>query len=136
MTFVQWDGSMAVGVARIDEQHKELIDIINELASALGTTRQQDAVAKAVDTLLRYVREHLRYEEALMGESAYPEANRHFQEHISFEAALAAFDLEGAPLDIEAVDKMFFFLTSWLVNHICLSDQKFGQYLKEKGTPR
>jgi len=126
---------MAVGLTRIDDQHKELIAIINELAGALGTDRQRDVVAKTVDTLLRYVREHLRDEEGLMAENAYPGAQRHIQEHKSFEAALNEFDLGGPEMDMEAVEKMFFFLSSWLVNHICMSDQKFGRYLKANDRP-
>jgi hemerythrin len=129
MSFVQWDASMSVGVPRIDGQHKELIDIINELAVALGTNRQRDVVAGAVDTLLRYVREHLRDEEALMRETGYPYAEQHVKEHQGFEAALEEFDLGQGELDLEAVNKMFFFLTSWLVNHICVSDQKIGRHL-------
>jgi len=135
MPFVQWDGSMAVGVGRIDGQHQELIALINDLGEALGTDLQQEVVAKAADTLMCYMREHLREEEALMADNAYPDAERHIREHQSFEAALCGFDPDGTPLDMEAVNKMFFFLSSWLVNHICRTDQKLGLYLKANGKP-
>jgi hemerythrin len=135
MAFVQWNGSMAVGVERIDAQHRELIALINDLGEALGTDQQQEVVAKAAFTLVRYAREHLRDEEALMAENGFPEAEQHIREHHSFEEALHGFDSGGAPLDMGAVNKMFFFLSSWLVNHICRSDQKFGRYLKAHGKP-
>ncbi|MGB9912684.1 MAG: hemerythrin, partial [Candidatus Kapaibacteriota bacterium] len=46
MAFIEWNDNYSVGVSIIDNQHKQLIRIINELHEGMGTGKGKDVLGK------------------------------------------------------------------------------------------
>ena len=63
MSVVQWSPAFATGVREIDDQHKRLVDYINELQTPGGPGN--GGVSRVLDSAIDYPLYHFAYEEAL-----------------------------------------------------------------------
>ena len=85
---------MEVGVPKIDEQHKELINRINAVL-AIGTKAvSQQETKKTIDLLDQYIIKHFGDEEALQRQSRFPNYDWHKEQHGQFVAAFKKLKVE------------------------------------------
>lgn len=61
-----WDDSYAVGEVQIDDEHRELVRIVNEVIALSERNAGEAALAPLLDRLVRYAATHFRHEEAFM----------------------------------------------------------------------
>ena len=71
MAFMQWTSQMSVGLDQLDEDHRHLIKIINDLADASGAAGEIDALRQSLQSLLRYAEFHFAREEGVMRACGY-----------------------------------------------------------------
>lgn len=129
-----WTEEMSVGVAALDEDHKKIIAMINELHDAMQAGRGKNVLAGILDRLTAYALEHFGREEGLLAETGYPSLDVHHRVHEKLKADVAEFRRrfdEGtdAALAIDALQ----FLQDWLRNHIMLTDKLYSEHLKAHG---
>lgn len=133
MAFINWDNSYSVGVAIIDNQHKRLVNIVNELNDALGAGKGKDVLSKVLFELVQYVNTHFKTEEEYMVKYSYDEYEQHRYEHEKLTDEVKRFyeDFNNgkAVLSIQIMN----FLRNWLMDHILIKDKRFGKFLNEKG---
>lgn len=133
MSFLSWDNSYSVGVALIDNQHKRLINIINELHDAMAAGKGKEVLGKVLHELIQYVNTHFKTEEEHMVKYQYPEYENHRYEHEKLTDEVKRFydDFNSgkAVLSVQIMN----FLRNWLMDHIVVKDKKFGKFLNEKG---
>lgn len=133
MAFINWDDSYSVGVVLIDNQHKRLIQIINELHDAMGAGKGKEILGKVLFELVQYVNTHFKTEEEYMVKYNYNEYESHRYEHEKLTDEVKRFHEDfkdgKAVLTIEIMN----FLRNWLMDHILVKDKKFGKFLNEKG---
>lgn len=127
MNLVVWSDRLSVGVPEIDDQHQELVQILNDVSEVLSSTPTE--VEPLLVRLVDYTNEHFRDEEALMRESGYPLLAGHEREHIE----LAAQVLEIRQRMVRntsptLVYELLGLLRMWLTNHIQGADRHFGRY--------
>jgi hemerythrin len=81
MTFIGWRHDYRVGVLLIDSEHEYLFGLVNAFhdSYAGGGTRPQ--ILLVLNRQVAYAEEHLRHEEALMGEAGYPRLPRQHELH-------------------------------------------------------
>ena len=135
MTKFQWDESLFIGVARIDNQHKIWIERLGNLSETIEKHPGGPEAIRALGFLSEYTEFHFSTEEKHMTEQNYPGLDGHKQRHQELRNTLAAlesdFQEEGlTPTLSHAVNTL---LLNWLVNHIKTVDSAFGAFLKEKG---
>jgi len=135
MKEVQWNEDLSVGVGLIDEQHKTLIDHLNNLAKAIESRQGPTKIVGTLDFLIKYTDFHFSTEEEHMAAHQYPGLDAHRGQHAEFKGTLAAleqdFGEEGATNEL--ADSLDTLLVNWLVQHIKGTDVQFGKFLKEKG---
>ncbi|HEY7725850.1 MAG TPA: bacteriohemerythrin [Anaeromyxobacteraceae bacterium] len=128
-----WEPHLAIGVAEIDAQHRELFDRVNGLLDAMREHRGAGQVGVLLDFLGRYVADHFQAEESLMREARYPGYEAHRREHEGFTRELRdlsrAFAEGGATPAV--VVKLNVWLCDWLRRHVSDSDQGLGRFLAE-----
>ncbi|MGB9852179.1 MAG: bacteriohemerythrin [Candidatus Kapaibacteriota bacterium] len=133
MAFIEWNDNYSVGVSIIDNQHKQLIRIINELHEGMGTGKGKDVLGKVLFELIQYVNTHFKTEEEYMKKYGYNEYEAHRYEHEKLTDEVKRFheDFKSgkAILSIQIMN----FLRNWLMDHIIVKDKKFGKFLNEKG---
>jgi len=122
---IEWQaGPMATGFESIDEQHRELIDRINELhdACVAGTAREE--LLKMLAFLGNYADSHFKHEEGLMDKHRCPVSRQNKAAHSQFLAAyqeiVEMVKRDGATTG--AVLKLREMLGNWLRKHICTMD--------------
>lgn len=133
MTEIAWTPDLAVDAGLIDEQHKQLIERMNELDRAVRHTRGVPKIIKTLDFLIEYTDFHFGTEEKNMVELGYPQLEYHRGQHAEFVTTLKNlemdFEEEGATEALAESINTFMF--NWLVKHIKTVDVQFGRFLEE-----
>jgi hemerythrin len=132
MPFMEWSDKLSVGVPSIDAQHMKLVAVLNELFDALSHGHGAGMLGKVVDNLVAYIAIHFAYEERLMDKAAYPGVAAHKKEHADLTRRVLAIQAKarGAPDDGFALSiELLELVKHWLINHIMVSDKKFGPHL-------
>lgn len=133
MPRIEWKPEYATGVPLMDEQHQNLVEIINRFEEALQKgkgTRQMNGI---LTDLLGYTQEHFAAEERLMQEAEYPQAALHQSQHRQLLQKLERFQFEFNGMGRRITADMHEFLTYWLITHILRDDKAYGPCLT--GTP-
>jgi hemerythrin len=128
---VEWSDKLSVGVERIDNEHRRLLDLLNELHCALEAGTGQGALGGVLDGLIQYASYHFAHEEELFLRSNYPGYEKHLRQHKTLTAKVlkiyADFQTGTAAVQPEQILE---FLKNWLSQHIMGADRDFGVYLK------
>ncbi|MGO9013833.1 MAG: bacteriohemerythrin [Dissulfurispiraceae bacterium] len=133
MALMVWSDNFSVNVSQIDEQHKKLVGILNDLHDAMKQGKGSDVTGNVLSGLVQYVASHFATEEKLMKESAYPEYTKHKFEHDAL--TKQALDLQKQFQEGKTVltIELMQFLKDWLSKHILGTDKKYGPYFNSKG---
>ena len=134
MIMYQFTEDCLTGILEIDEEHRQLFDIINE---AFELTENESASVSEVQCLLRalkkYAEIHFDHEEEYMEKMNDPELPRQKKEHREFREKLERIPLDS--LDEEDGKRirkdMLEYLSRWLYHHILGSDIMIGKILPE-----
>jgi hemerythrin len=134
MSLVEWNEKLSVGVSIIDDEHKKIVAMLNELYGAIQSKQTEEALGKVLDGLVAYTASHFNHEEALFAKTGYAGAAEHKKEHASLtEQVLAAQkryqESATGTLPIEVLN----FLRKWLLTHIHCTDKKYGPHLNANG---
>ncbi len=130
---LEWNASLSVGVESIDEQHKQLFALLDQLQRASTEEREATARREIVADLIDYTKIHFAFEETLLARNGYPDLGPHHDAHTKLatqvETYAAAARGGAAPLGAE----LYFFLRTWLNGHIRGSDRRYGSFLNNRG---
>ena len=131
MKKIEWKDDYSVGVPLLDQQHQNLIKLINRL-SIEGESGGM--VSYVFDQLDQYVKEHFKCEEDLLKKAGYANFESHRDEHRAFEEWLRAVQQShnmggiSAPLIAQTVCA---YLQGWLITHILKSDMAYRDDLAD-----
>lgn len=128
-----WTNDLSVGVAKIDEQHKALVALINELNSAMRQRRSEEVLAGVLDRLKQYTVKHFATEEEFFDRYGYAEAPAHKKAHRDLVEKVLAFEQELKSGRAKVTMEIMRFLKEWLVGHIMGTDKRYGPFLNGKG---
>ncbi len=134
---IVWRADFATGVSIIDDQHRVLINMLNEASAKLTDHSPLDDWGRVVQGLLSYAGYHFQTEERLMTEYGYDQdraalAAEHVRQHQDFAGkVVAASDRIKAGQRIPKAE-LVAFLTSWLSNHILHTDKEFGAFVRDR----
>ena len=81
MTVITFDDNLITGNKTIDEQHKELIDRIQQFVSACESEDARVKAIKMLDYLDEYTEFHFKEEEKLQKDVDYPGLEEHIKKH-------------------------------------------------------
>ena len=81
----------SVGVPLLDDQHRELIRMINSLIDHQDAGADSEPVADVLQSMTQYAAYHFSTEEQLLKEYDYPEYASHHGEHTHFKTKDCSF---------------------------------------------
>ena len=136
MSFADWDDEKyAIGVQRVDHQHKHLFKLVNKLYEAMRSD-ENVPIGPILEDLESYTYEHFDSEQDYMEEcgfagdcagcyEAHQDAHRAFEEEVSnlkemYEAGEATVEM-----------KTLRFVREWLSEHVGDVDQQIATYLED-----
>lgn len=134
MSYLQWTDNLSVGVTRMDDHHKKLIELINLLFDAMSgdATSTVDTV---LSDLLDYTRYHFGEEEKLLAACGYPDLEAH--QGIHRDMVKEVLDMRerymANPTSVPASEALDF-LSKWLMRHIIGKDLRYRSFAEGHDT--
>ncbi len=130
MALLEWKEEYATGIEEVDDEHKDLIDVINRLHDLLLADDAKLTVPAFFDRLLKGVTAHFALEERIMGESDYPELAAHRQDHERLLDEIH--DLVEAFAQAEEIDSvdLAMRLEPWFSHHFATHDLRLHRTLR------
>ena len=133
MPQIDWDRAMETGDPIVDDQHRGLFRLFNELLLA-EQGGDDSSVLQVLERLTEYVIVHFSAEESLMLLHRYPEqaSATHVAEHRRLTETTRELVLDYRTGTKTSIEPLVSFLRRWLADHIEQSDRAFVDYMKQE----
>jgi hemerythrin len=130
VSLVVWDDSFSVNFEIIDNQHRTLIDIINDLVRACGKDKiiKDVMFIKTLRKAVEYAQIHFSTEEKYLQQVDYPGLAAQKKEHEDFVSGVVK-QLKSFEENRNDPAALVGFLKDWLVNHIAVMDRQYIPWL-------
>ena len=133
---MRWTTAMSVGVPELDDDHKGLIHVINQLEENASGEARPAAVRQCLVSLVRYAETHFGREEGVMMVCDFPGIAAHREEHRAFIDKIRAladrFEDDPEGLADYAAKELVAFLQNWLKKHIKVEDKAYGPFAERR----
>ena len=136
MAYFEWADDLVIDNGPIDEDHRKLVNLVNELHTATSQGYGQEIVAKILDSLITYTAEHLQREEHVMVSINFPHLERHKIGHVEFTNSLRDLQKKYEAGSITVASQLSTVLRDWLSLHIRRSDKELVVFLKKRTVKR
>lgn len=128
MKKIEWQDDWYLGVDKIDNQHKELLSLVNRILKDDIKTKE------LVNDFIDYAAKHFRDEEKLMFHNVYPHKQYyiHKVEHQKFTRALLEISFALQENNDDSLPLKFRqFCIDWFRLHFLETDKLFTNFIKE-----
>jgi hemerythrin len=128
--FIRWKAGMKLGIQIIDEQHTNLIRIVDnlQLTCHKGTELSNHRFIGAAGEAIDYIKYHFATEEKLMRLLEYTKYEEHKNEHKDCLWDLSYIYSQFKDEKNPDFRQFVIFLNEWIVTHVCDSDRHFANY--------
>jgi hemerythrin len=121
---VSWTPDLSLGIEVIDQQHKRIVDYINQLHDA-GLHKDRESVRRVIEDLVDYTLSHFGFEEALMAEAGYRFLAPHKKVHELFVRRVDEYRQRFEQGE-EVATELQGILVKWLMKHIKHEDKDYS----------
>jgi hemerythrin len=133
---VEWSDSYSIGISKIDDQHKELLEHVNDMFSHVtGNEAQEHAYfSEIIHKLVEYVKFHFANEEKVMLATKFPGYEAHKKAHEEFILTIIQTTKKFEAGKRLMLEKLAYFLKDWVLSHIAVMDKQYAQYFRKIAT--
>jgi len=128
---VTWSATYSVGVKVIDDQHKVLINLVNDMYNHVTDDEKSERAyfQDVIRQTINYIKVHFATEEKVMRAAEFQGYRDHKRAHDSF--VLSVVDIIR---DFEAGKKFTLvtfthFIKDWILTHIAIMDKQYFEHL-------
>lgn len=133
MTSALLDEQCLLGIEAIDQQHRQLFDLIGEFNRLIASRAGATAIQELLKRFHHQAEIHFAAEETLLAVTGFAGRHAHILEHHAFlgmlDENIRQIATEPRTLDTEKVSRL---LTNWLRGHILEIDRGYLPHLKER----
>lgn len=131
---IEWKEEYSVGVKKIDEQHKKMLNLISELKELLYEVDNTNEMRDLIQELIDYGRYHFATEESYFEQTNYPKKLTHQAYHGDYNEKISEFQQKySKEKTVKIAFEIADFLEEWWINHIRYEDMKYMDWFKEHG---
>jgi len=116
--WINWDETLSVGIETIDEHHRYLFDLTNDLIDVVANNHGSHEVRRVLKALSDYAEIHFKAEEMMMEQNQYDRLSLQREMHEYFLKRLNEFYLQLHENPLVAKYELIGFLNNWLIAHI------------------
>jgi len=131
MKIYEWSENLSIRIDRIDDEHKQVFDKINELSRALSRQESNKILGRILEDFVTIISKHFSTEEVLFEKYNYPDATVHKSEHDKFNKKMGAlmtiYNDGRYALSVDTIH----FLKDWVTVHIKSYDMAYASYIKK-----
>lgn len=131
MPIVTWSDEYNVNVEKIDKQHRHLLQLVNDLHTAVEKCIDKEELKNMLIELTDFTRTHFATEEQLMSKHKYPNQNAHQQEHKMLLRHLGDLVTAVSNGKYPTFYSDYDVSTDWALVHIKEYDKPLGIFLNE-----
>ena len=128
---IEWKPEFSVGVVALDDQHKELFKLLDDLTGALDKHVAAD-IDFALTKLHVYVLFHFSSEEHLLAKYGYANFEEHVGEHLKFKSKVEEFKRQYTESRPELAVRIRDYLYEWIGEHILQVDKQYAAFLASR----
>lgn len=133
MPIVTWRDEYNINVTQLDSQHREMLEIVNNLHAAVEAREEKNVLRDMLVELAAFTRIHFSTEEELMKAYGFPDLGDHHKEH-----TLLLQHLDELATAVSSGKHPTFYSnydvsTDWAMVHISEYDKILGEFLNSKG---
>jgi len=131
-----WNEKFKINVQSMDIQHERIFSMINSIYALTivdNNKYKKDELIELANSLVRYIKYHIKNEEKLLKMYNYTHFEEHCQSHQNLINGLYSFLDEikqSKNFDSQKVVTLFF---DWFVKHIETEDKRYSKFLNKKG---
>ncbi|HED15337.1 MAG TPA: bacteriohemerythrin [Gammaproteobacteria bacterium] len=81
MSLIDWHEEYSVGIASVDHEHREMINLINAVYDNLSSNASKDQIEAFLGEIYTKISAHFALEEKIMKAKAYDEYEGHKEDH-------------------------------------------------------
>jgi len=133
VAFITWNKDLSVKIDSIDDQHKKLIELINDFYENIKNRSNNESISKLLRGMNQYTVEHFDIEEELMKKYGYPDLTVHKKEHDKFVTKVTELEEKFNSGKVIVSFEITSFLKDWWKNHIQVVDQKYSDFFIKSG---
>jgi hemerythrin len=128
---VKWDDRYSVGIQLIDDQHKELLRLINTFYSGCMDADENIKFnfTSAAHGLTNYINYHFAAEEQFLERIKYPDIIAHSRQHKEFIRDILEKIEKYERGKIFLLKNFARYIRDWLLTHMALIDKKYATYI-------
>jgi hemerythrin len=115
--FLEWQDAYRVNIHHLDEQHKELVNMLNRLFVAAFERKANTVIVDILDELGAYCRMHFALEEHLLQQVGHEDLAAHKAENRKLLEQLDRLSKKHQRDDKPVYFDMLCFLKHWLTDH-------------------
>jgi methyl-accepting chemotaxis protein len=132
--WIPWDQMLATGHAVLDDDHRQLVALVNRLADRVVDHKGEDDYLSLLDELVAHTRAHFGREEQLMAECGYPDADAHKSQHARLLQDALEYLSKVKSSSAPSISMLYFF-DQWLTRHITTWDRDLAHCLATTDRP-
>ena len=125
--FIVWKPEYNLGIPIIDEQHRGVVTIINSLHFGIRNDYIEDMLTAVVDMIYDYTQIHFHVEEDFLKKTKFPEIESHHGLHNELTQKLNK--IGRSSILVKDPFRFLDFMKEWWINHICVEDHLYRNYL-------
>jgi len=133
VTSFAWKRQYSVNIREIDNQHKKLVALLNDLYEAIEGGGGRESLGRILSELVTYAKSHFATEERLMKNYGYPGYLAHKEKHEKMTAKVHEYRRKFDAGEIQTPIEISNFLKDWLGKHILGTDMEYSAFLNDKG---
>ncbi len=133
MAAINWNDSMSVKIGSIDDQHKKLIEMINDFYDNISKRSNDELILKLVGGMKTYTAMHFTTEEKYMKLYKYPNYEQHKKEHEDFIAKVNALEEKIKKGKTIVSFEITNFIKDWIKKHIQDTDKQYSDFFLKHG---
>ena len=130
---IEWPDKYSVSHPELDDQHKRLIVLVNQLLDAPSLSVSSEAVSDAISKIIEHTEQHFQTEEQFISQIDYPELAEHKESHSILLSEVAHIRLDIMNRQEGAPQHLLHYLMKRIDNHILKEDMKYRDYCEECG---
>ena len=130
---IEWNDEYLLGILEIDNQHKKLVAIANELYDTI-TSNSEDyklEMSKVLKKLTDYTVYHFSSEEDFMRRHGYAGVDLHKTAHDGFINEVNNQIKQLSDNSQASGAKFYTFVLQWVLTHIARADQIWAKFVKD-----
>jgi len=135
---ITWSDTFSCGIKLIDNQHKSLVNLVNEMFNHVSGDEEQEReyFKRVIIEAVKYIKSHFATEEKIMIATKFSGYSNHKRAHDQFIATVASHISNFTAKKRFSLYSFTNFLKNWVLSHIAVMDKQYFVYIRKIATTK